>query len=127
MLPIRPKGLPFQPKTVQPEPFSHPEEVPEAEADPMPESDLAPPAQGAQMAQVSPVVARYLMPDQRCGSCSFWAEDGSCQLVTGPIEQEGSCSLWTGMEEPAMDMPEAVDVEPVEPSTGPEDEASVTA
>lgn len=46
--------------------------------------------------KVSPDVARYLDPDAKCGSCAFFGDDGtSCNIVSGPIDPGGTCSLFT--------------------------------
>lgn len=81
------------PPTGGPEPITHPDDPAETPGDAEPDMDL-----GAKMAQVSPDVARYLGPDQRCKSCSFWMDQGECQMVSGPIDPEGSCSLYTALD-----------------------------
>lgn len=46
--------------------------------------------------KVDPAVARYLTSDSRCKSCEFFnADDSSCQIVAGPIDLDGVCSLFT--------------------------------
>lgn len=44
-------------------------------------------------------VARYLGPDSRCKSCSFFnADDSTCHVVSDQVDPEGVCSLWTGSD-----------------------------
>lgn len=56
------------------------------------------PTQKFDAEKVSPDAARYLTPDSKCGSCSFFGDDGSsCNIVAGPIDPGGTCSLWTSL------------------------------
>lgn len=42
-------------------------------------------------------VARYLGPESRCKSCSFYNQDDStCHVVSDQVDPEGVCSLFTG-------------------------------
>jgi hypothetical protein len=58
---------------------------------------------------VDPTVARYLGPNDRCGSCVHFMEPGTCEIVAGPIDPMGVCSLFTpdieSVEEPVEDIP----------------------
>ena len=50
---------------------------------------------------VDPSVARYFGPDAMCGGCiHFTAAEGggACEIVAGPIDPEGICSLYTADE-----------------------------
>ncbi len=55
-------------------------------------------AQGEDMTsegRVSPDVARYFGPEAICSGCVHFIEPGSCEIVAGPIDPGGRCSLWT--------------------------------
>ncbi len=93
------------------EPLEAPAEMPE---EPM----MLPMAGGGQVAQD---VARYLGPDAVCQNCIHFLEPNTCEIVAGPIDPQGRCSLFTpdsvepdvesGM--PESDMPPA-DIPPDE-------------
>ena len=66
---------------------------------------------------VSPESARYFGPEGRCMNCIHFSEPGSCEIVSGQIDPEGICSLFTqdSMDEPMPDdmpMPELPAEEP---------------
>jgi hypothetical protein len=46
-------------------------------------------------AMVSPEVARYTGPEARCQSCAHFMSPGSCEVVTGPIDPQGICCIYT--------------------------------
>jgi hypothetical protein len=72
---------------------------------------------------VDPTVARYLGPNDRCGACVHFMEGarsssdlnstasntGTCEIVAGPIDPMGVCSLFTpdieSVEEPVENVP----------------------
>ena len=86
---------------------------PETEA-PMP---VEPEAKRFSAQMVSPMVAGYKGPELgpfACGNCEHWNEDGSCDIVAGPIHPEGVCNLFEPIhaEEDGEAMPE--DVMPME-------------
>lgn len=65
---------------------------------------------------VDPITAGYLGPENgpfRCGSCAHYKGEGVCEIVAGPIDEEGVCNLFTSgsageMEEelPMEELPE---------------------
>lgn len=69
---------------------------------------------------VDPEVARYTGPEAVCSSCIHFLEPGTCEVVSGPIDPGGRCSLHTadtGGETKELPMEE-----PIEDETLPEDE-----
>lgn len=86
------------------------EELPVEEApveEPMPEDlmaelpqDLGEGAMGG--GSVSPMIVQYKTAQQRdmeaCGSCVHFQQDGSCEIVAGPIDPEGICNIYEDME-----------------------------
>lgn len=65
--------------------------------------------------KVDPTVARYMTPDLGpfiCANCEHFTQDGDCQVVSGPIDPEGVCILFTPG---GAGMDEATDVQPDEP------------
>lgn len=59
--------------------------------------------------QVSPDVARYLPPDAVCANCIHFMEPNTCEIVSGAIEPQGRCSLFSadteGAQEDAFELP----------------------
>jgi len=65
----------------------------EAPMDMMPEM----PEMGMQQGRVSQESARYFGPEYRCNNCVHYLEGaggGECEIVAGPIDPEGVCSLF---------------------------------
>lgn len=64
---------------------------------------------------VSPEVVRYMTSDRGpfiCANCLHFQDDGSCEIVSGPIDPEGVCILF---ESPQNDLEGvAEDVVPAE-------------
>jgi hypothetical protein len=61
------------------------------EEDPLPEEP-------AGVGVVDPLTAGYKGPEEgpfNCGNCKFFVEDGTCQIVSGPVEAEGLCNMFT--------------------------------
>src|SRR3990167_6791592 len=77
-------------------------EEPEAEMPMMDEMPMEPeammPPMGNEGGRVSQESARYFGPEYRCGGCVHFMEgaggQGECEIVAGPIESEGACSLF---------------------------------
>jgi hypothetical protein len=74
-----------------------PEEEPMVEempAESMEPEAMMPEASGG---LVAPEAARYFGPESRCEGCVHFlmAEMGSCEIVSGPIDPQGVCSLFT--------------------------------
>jgi hypothetical protein len=71
---------------------------------------------------VDPFVAKYMGPEAVCGSCVYFLEGpeaGSCEIVSGPIDAAGRCSLWTpdmdsSMPTDEMELPVDDDAEMLE-------------
>lgn len=81
----------------------------EAAPEPMPEEpamEMAPP-----MGVVDPMIAGYKGPEMgpfMCANCQFYApndEPGTCQIVAGPIEEQGVCNMFSPMQGPAEEEP----------------------
>ena len=68
--------------------------------------------------KVSPQIARYMSADQGpfiCANCTHFRDDMSCQVVSGPIDPEGVCILFTSRAgENAVEQPTEYAEEPVE-------------
>jgi hypothetical protein len=68
--------------------------------------------------QVDPMAARYFGPESRCGGCVHFlaGEMGSCEIVAGPIDAEGVCSLFTpdASEEVTEELPPLGEESPIE-------------
>lgn len=65
--------------------------------------------------KVEPAVARYMTSDLGpfiCANCEHFTPDGDCAVVSGPIDPEGVCILFTPGPEDVQG--EATDVEPVD-------------
>lgn len=65
--------------------------------------------------KVDPSVARYMTSDDGpfiCANCEHFTAEGDCQVVSGPIDPEGVCILFTPG---GAGMDEATDVQPTEP------------
>ena len=111
--PIQPPAEPDEPEVIDnPE-----EEVAEPEAAALPQ--MAPSGAGL----VAPDVARYLGPESVCATCIHFMEPGTCEIVAGPVDPQGRCSLYTpdAQEDPtATDVadPSTQDVSPMEPVNG---------
>lgn len=57
---------------------------------------------------VSPEAARYMRGDARCMNCVHFMEPGNCEIVSGKIEPDGVCMLFTGdVEEASEEMMES--------------------
>ena len=54
---------------------------------------------------IDPLVARYLGPMDRCQSCIHYLEPGQCEIVAGPIDPQGVCSLFTADQVAEDEMP----------------------
>ena len=85
--------------------------------EPMMAPELPPMGNGGRVSQES---ARYFGPDYRCGGCVHFMEgaggQGECEIVAGPIEPEGVCSLFDpDTEALSADIPEE-EAEPAEAS-----------
>ena len=71
--------------------------------------------------KVDPEVSRYKGPEEgpfQCQHCEFFEGENSCHLVSGPIDPEGVCNLFTtkggdNPDEEAIEAPEATE-EPTE-------------
>lgn len=116
-------------------------EMPMAEeAAPMEEEPVDPMAEGATGGGViDPVIAGYKGPEMgpfMCGNCVHYGNDGSCALLTIPVDEMGVCNLFTpapaeddeqmmAEEEMPADQPPQEPMPEGEPY--PEDEAFVTA
>ena len=62
---------------------------------------------------VDPAVARYFDSSSMCSGCIHFDGQGACEIVAGPIDPEGICSLFTpDVEEEPLD--EGVEEEVVE-------------
>jgi hypothetical protein len=85
------------------------------EAAPPQEAIPAPEPQGG---MVDPIAARYFGPESRCAGCVHFMEGpqgGSCEIVSGPIDPQGVCSLFMADQ---MDDPLATEAIPAaEPPT----------
>lgn len=96
-------GMPSQMAPMAPasEPLVMPEEMtpeaPDALASEMP---MMPDGGG----RVDPEVARYLEPSYRCHNCVHFMDPNQCEIVAGPIQPDGVCSLYTP-DSAAMDQP----------------------
>ena len=68
--------------------------------------------------KISPQIARYMSADQGpfiCANCTHFQDDMSCQVVSGPIDPEGVCILFTSRAgENAVEQPTEYAEEPVE-------------
>ena len=68
--------------------------------------------------KVSPQIARYMSADQGpfiCANCTHFQDDMLCQVVSGPIDPEGVCILFTSRAgENAVEQPTEYAEEPVE-------------
>ena len=96
-----------------------PEEMPVPQAPMEQEEAVSQPAMlaGSEAGKVSPQVARYMSSDMGpfiCANCNHFQQDGSCEVVSGPIDPEGVCILFTPPESGAGIEGVAEDVEPVE-------------
>src|SRR3990167_329368 len=71
------------------------ETLPQAETAMVPDSFKPPmlPEMGEGIVDQS--VARYLGPESRCQGCLYFVEGGSCRVVSGEIDPQGVCSLFT--------------------------------
>lgn len=76
----------------------------QVEDEDMPEEDLM--QEGPQMGggMVSPESARYFGPDSRCKNCIHFMEPASCEIVSGSIDPDGICSLFTQDSEEDMSL-----------------------
>lgn len=104
-----------------------PAPIEEPEVDDNPTEEAAEPTDATPMmmhggggCQVSQDVARYLPPDCICANCIYFMEPNTCEVVAGPVEAQGRCSLFTAddmsQEQPTEDQM-ATDVAP-EPLNG---------
>jgi hypothetical protein len=65
------------------------------------------PGEGGSDSQVDPGIAGYMGPEEgpfECQHCKFFVDPGSCKLVSGPIDPEGCCNLFTKLGDPTQDM-----------------------
>ena len=91
-----------KPATAPEEPVEEPIEEPVEEV--VEEAPVDDPTMSMGGGQVDPMAARYFGPESRCGGCvHFLAGEmgGTCEIVAGPIDPEGVCSLFTADEMPA--------------------------
>lgn len=70
--------------------------------------------------KVDPRIARYMTSDMGpfiCANCDHFTEEGECEVVSGPIDPEGVCILFTPGIAPAepMEVPEEPESEALEP------------
>jgi hypothetical protein len=75
-----------------------PEEMPMEEA-PMPEE--MPMEMG--IGKVDPMTAGYMGPEAgpfMCGNCIHFMDNGTCEVISAPVEEQGCCNLFTPMEVP---------------------------
>lgn len=109
------------------------EEMPVAEEasteEPMPEEMPAeePPMEEPAGGLVDPAVAGYKGPEMgpfQCGTCQYYAGEGTCMILAAPVDEAGLCNLFVTMaeseedapmeEEMPAEMPEELPEEPVE-------------
>lgn len=72
--------------------------------------------------KVDPMVARYMTSDMGpfvCQNCDHFTETGECDIVSGPIDPEGVCILFTSrpqepVEPQEPELPEEMTEEPYE-------------
>lgn len=86
-------------------------EVPEMEQETpeQPEAVSEPAMLTESAGKVSPQVARYMTSDMGpfiCANCQHFQDDGSCEVVSGPIDPEGVCILFTPPDQLNEGMPE---------------------
>lgn len=93
---IRIAGQPPVPPPVEEAP-----EVPEAMEQEEAVSKPVVMTMGEEAGKVSPMVARYMTSDMGPFICAFCEHyrDGSCEVVSGPIDPEGVCILFTPHKE----------------------------
>ena len=93
-------------------------DMPEIESMPEMASEVEDPSMAVGTGRVSQESARYFGPEYRCAGCVHFvegAETGECEIVAGPIQPDGVCSLF----DPDVDTlgadvpPEAVEEEMV--------------
>src|SRR5258707_575096 len=90
-----PSGPPTPPQSPQ-----APEEVTEPVDNPAEDTaEPQTPQASDSSSQINPEVARYFGPDMRCEQCIHYmtgnAGAGSCEIVSGPIDPQGVCMLFT--------------------------------
>lgn len=96
--------------------------APPIEESPTPETPVAPEAPQIEPTgkkfsadKVEPAVARYMTSDMGpfiCANCEHFTGAGDCAVVSGPIDPEGVCILFTPGPEDVSG--EATDVEPAD-------------
>lgn len=76
--------------------------------------------------KVDPTVARYLTSDLGpfiCANCEHFSGEGDCNVVSGPIDPEGVCILFTPGDTPEG---EATDVQPIDEANPDQNEPDPT-
>jgi hypothetical protein len=82
------------------------EEAPIPEEAPVEEAPMEEPMGGGMVDQIT---VNYLGPEMgpfSCGSCKFFMQPSSCQIVQGQVEADGICNVFTPMDLPDEGMPE---------------------
>lgn len=92
MPPVEEEQLPVEEAPVEePMPEDLLSELPESLEEGLPEEATA-------GGMVDPVIAGYKGPEQgpfACSNCIHFREDGSCEIIAGPVDPEGVCNLFT--------------------------------
>lgn len=109
------------------DPMAMPEQMaamaePEVMADPMMEMPIEEPMMSEGL--VSPEAAKYMTSDMRCGSCVHFMDSGgigSCEIVSGPIDPQGVCLLYTADTAPEELAEPALEESPVVAEEAPEE------
>jgi hypothetical protein len=72
---------------------------------------------------LDPMIAGYKGPEMgpfMCGNCMHFNGDGSCQILSGPVDEAGLCNVFSAIPQEEMPMEEEAPMEEELPVEEPE-------